>query len=218
MKDIFIFRIFFTSHNSDENWLLYIRLISLPNLSARAECDLRSVFKRVLTSLNSDFSFSHTGYLTKVNDPSLFYYLPIAGGWILGFMPLPRALVWSEIRIASSRIWTRVIVSIISWTPPIFVCFVYHIKSNNIQIKKKYCIYIYIYIYMAERYDPKCNVKLGGFRCQLLESYVSSHTEELGYNKTACRWMTIYIYIYIYIYNHMIVCVCVCMNKWEVSF
>ena len=29
---------------------------------------------------------------------------------------------------------------------------------------------------------------------------VSSHIEELWYNKTECLWMTIYIYIYIYIY------------------
>ena len=32
---------------------------------------------------------------------------------------------------------------------------------------------------LAERYDTKPNVKLGGFRSQLQASYVSSHTEEL---------------------------------------
>ena len=32
---------------------------------------------------------------------------------------------------------------------------------------------------LAEGYDTKSNVKLGGYRSQLQESYVSSHTEEL---------------------------------------
>ena len=50
---------------------------------------------------------------------------------------------------------------------------------------------------LAERYDTKSNVQLGGFRSQLQASYVSSHTEELLYNETVCLWMTIYIYIYI---------------------
>ena len=52
---------------------------------------------------------------------------------------------------------------------------------------------------LAERYDTKSNVKLGGFRPQLQASYVPSQTEELWYNEIVCLWMTIYIYIYIYI-------------------
>ena len=47
---------------------------------------------------------------------------------------------------------------------------------------------------LAERYDTKSNIKLGGFRSQLQELYVSSHTEELSYNETVYQWMTIYIY------------------------
>ena len=50
---------------------------------------------------------------------------------------------------------------------------------------------------LAERFDTKSNVKLGGFRSQLQASYVSSLTEELRYNETVCLWMTIYTYIYI---------------------
>ena len=50
---------------------------------------------------------------------------------------------------------------------------------------------------LAERSVTKSNVKLSGFRSQLQASYVSSHTEELWYNETVCRWVTIYIYIYI---------------------
>ena len=57
---------------------------------------------------------------------------------------------------------------------------------------------------LAERSNTKSNVMLGGFQSQLQASYVSSHTEELWYNKTVCLWMTIYIYIYIYVYGYLI--------------
>ena len=39
---------------------------------------------------------------------SLPYYLPIAGGRIIGFIPFPRVLVLCEMQSVSSRIWTRV--------------------------------------------------------------------------------------------------------------
>ena len=47
---------------------------------------------------------------------------------------------------------------------------------------------------LTVRSDTKSNVKLGGFQSQLQTSYMSSHTEELWYNKTVCLRMTIYIY------------------------
>ena len=68
--------------------------------------------KRSLTGLNSEFSFSYTSCLTKAEEPSLPYYLPIAGGRIFGFTPFPRVLVLCEIQSVTSRIWTRVAVSI----------------------------------------------------------------------------------------------------------
>ena len=37
---------------SKKKWLL------LPNSTARAECDTRSIFKQILTGLNSEFYFS----------------------------------------------------------------------------------------------------------------------------------------------------------------
>ena len=42
--------------------------------------------------------------------PSLSYYLPIAGGRIIGFIPFPRVLVLCEMQSVSSRIWTRIAV------------------------------------------------------------------------------------------------------------
>ena len=51
---------------------------------------------------------------------------------------------------------------------------------------------------LAEQYDTKSSIKVGGFWSQLQASYMSSHTEELWYNETVCLWMTLYIYIYIY--------------------
>ena len=69
-------------------------------------------FKRSLTGFNSEFSFSETSCLTKAEEPSLSYYLPIAGGRIIGFIPFPRVLVLCEMQSVSSRIWIRVAVSI----------------------------------------------------------------------------------------------------------
>ena len=79
---------------------------------ARTGYDTRSIFKRSLTGLNSQFSFFYTSCLTKAEEPSLPYYLPIAGGRIIGFIPFPMVLVQCEIQLVSSRIWTRVAVSI----------------------------------------------------------------------------------------------------------
>ena len=69
-------------------------------------------FKRSLTGLNSEFSFSKTICLTKAEEPSLSYYLPITGGRIIWFIPFPKILVLCKMQSVSSRIWTRVAVSI----------------------------------------------------------------------------------------------------------
>ena len=45
-------------------------------------------------------------------EPSLSYYLSIAGGRIIGFIPFPRVLVLCEMQSVSSRIWTRIAVLI----------------------------------------------------------------------------------------------------------
>ena len=45
-------------------------------------------------------------------EPSLSYYLPIAGGRIIGFIPFPRVLVLCEMQSVSSWIWTRIAVFI----------------------------------------------------------------------------------------------------------
>ena len=65
-------------------------IILFTNPSAQAGYDTRSIFKRSLTGLNSEFSFSKTSCLTKAEEPSLSYYLPIAGRRIIGFIPFPR--------------------------------------------------------------------------------------------------------------------------------
>ena len=62
--------------------------------------------------MNSEFSFSYTSCLTKAEEPSLPYCLPVAGGRIIGFIPFPRVLVLCEMQLVSSRIWTRVAISI----------------------------------------------------------------------------------------------------------
>ena len=48
--------------------------------------------------LNSEFSFSYTSCLAKAEEPCLPYYLPIAGGRIIGYIPFPRVLVLCEMQ------------------------------------------------------------------------------------------------------------------------
>ena len=89
-------------------WFMHI----FTNPSTRAGDDTRSSFKQSLTGLNSEFSFSYTSCPTKAEEPSLPYYLPIAGGRIIGFIPFSRVLVLCKMQSVLSRIWTRVAVSI----------------------------------------------------------------------------------------------------------
>ena len=79
---------------------------------ARAGCGTRSVFKRIITDLSSEFSFSSTCCLTKDKELSLHYCLPIVGARIIGFIPFPRVLVQCEMQSALTRIWTRIALSI----------------------------------------------------------------------------------------------------------
>ena len=103
---------FFVSFMYLTLFLANVLFILFTNPSARAGYDTRSTFKRSLTGFNSEFSFSYTSCLTKAEEPSLSYYLPIAGGRIIGFIPFPRVLVLCEMQSVSSRIWTRVAVFI----------------------------------------------------------------------------------------------------------
>ena len=93
-------------------WSMLGNLILFTNPSARTGYETRSNFKRSLTGLNSEFSFSETIGLTKAEEPSLPFYLPIAGGRIIEFIPFPGVLVLCEMQLVTSKIWTRVAVSI----------------------------------------------------------------------------------------------------------
>ena len=94
----------------------------------------KSILKRSLTGLNTGFSFSLTSCLTKAEEASLSYYLPIARGRIIEFIPFPRVFMLCEMQSVSSRIWSRVAVSI-------------SIDDNHYTTGTSY-IYIYIYIYI----------------------------------------------------------------------
>ena len=89
-------------------WAIKKYVIILTTPFARAGNETRSIFKRSLTGLNSEFSFSKTSCLTKAEESSLL----IAGGRIIGFIPFSRVLAQCEMQSVSSRIWTRVAVSI----------------------------------------------------------------------------------------------------------
>ena len=69
-------------------------------------------YKWSLTGMNLGFSFSETGYHTKFKELGLLYYLPIAGGRIVGFILFPKILVLCQMQPALLRIWTLVDISI----------------------------------------------------------------------------------------------------------
>ena len=74
-------------HNTQPNhWYKY-----LPNPSAWAGCN------------KGQFSFSSIGCHTKVKNTCLLYYLSIAGGRIVGFIPFPGALALWEMLTVLSR-------------------------------------------------------------------------------------------------------------------
>ena len=86
--------------------MMMMMMILFTNPSARAGYDTRSIFEfRVFLLLDY---LPHQGWRTLVWRT----YLPIAGGRIIGFIPFPRVLVLCEMQSASSRIWTRVTMSI----------------------------------------------------------------------------------------------------------
>ena len=68
----------------------YLLLSYLPNPSARAGYDTRSIFKWSLTGLNSEFSFSSTSCLPKAEELSLPYYFPHS--WIVFSYTSP--IIW----------------------------------------------------------------------------------------------------------------------------
>ena len=106
---------------------IYIYIHTHTHLPTQAGYDTRSIFKWSLTGLNSEFSFSQTSCLTKAEEPSLPYYLPRAGERIIGFIPFPKVL-----QSVSSRIWTRVTMSI-------------YYDDNHYTTGISFDIYIYIY-------------------------------------------------------------------------
>ena len=113
------------------------------NTSAWTECETRSIFKRSLIGLNTEFLLDWLSYQGK--RASMPYYLPISGGWILGCIPFPRVLALYEMQTTTLRTWTLVTVSIsytnnhyttsayvcLSFTPLAILC---HSKANLLSI------------------------------------------------------------------------------------
>ena len=95
-------------------WLFLLTAYIFTNPFARVGYDTRSIFKRSLTGLNLEFFFSKTSCHTKAEEPSLPYYLPIAGGRIIGFIPFPRVLVLCEMQSAYQSLKYFVLNSTIS--------------------------------------------------------------------------------------------------------
>ena len=62
-----------------------------------------SIFKRCLTSLNSEFFFSNAGCLTKAKELVCPTYLPIDGRRVIGIIHFPKVSVLCKMQSAASR-------------------------------------------------------------------------------------------------------------------
>ena len=120
-------------------------------------------FKRSLTGLNSEFYFSLTSCLTKAEEPRLPYYLPIGGGRIIGFIPFPRVLVRYEMQSVSSRIWTRVAVSI--------SCDGNHYTTGTSKINVSDSLWLSFLCLLSQRWLQLGKEYLGNKRCFFCSFY-----------------------------------------------
>ena len=106
----------------------------LPNPPQWAGCNARSIFKWSLTDLNSDFPSPRFVPLPR-QKKSVFFTIYHAGVRIIGFIPFPKVLMLCEMQSTSSRIGTRLALSI---------SFDYNHYTTDTST-----IYIYIYIYVC---------------------------------------------------------------------
>ena len=83
--------------------------------------DIRLIFKRSFTGLNSEFSFSKTGCKIKAKEISLTHYLPIAGRRITRFIPClisrctansPQAIALKRHQSETREVWKNFLVPV----------------------------------------------------------------------------------------------------------
>ena len=92
------------------------------------------------------FSLFYTGCLTQANEPSLIYYLSIAGGRRDWFISFSWALVQSKILTTLLRIWTQ-ISSSISYENNCYTTCIIHIHTPSWKIELWYLeVLITIYV------------------------------------------------------------------------
>ena len=97
------------------------------NPTAQSGCDTWSIFKRSLINLNLEFSFFKVSWNSKIREPIVSFYLPKAGGRVVGFLLFQRVLALYVIQTASSRVWALVNVCVSCsyrhCTETVLICF-----------------------------------------------------------------------------------------------
>ena len=92
-RDSFLNRVCIYPTPPPRTGILFESSMYLPNPSATDRVWQMNNFK---AGLNSVFNFYEFGCLTKAQEISLYFYLPIVGRRTYVFMPLPSAIVRSE--------------------------------------------------------------------------------------------------------------------------
>ena len=148
------------------------------------------------------------------------YYLPIAGRRIIWFIPFPRVLVLCEMQSVSSRIWTRVVVSIPyddnHYTTSTSVFFFQEANVIKCLSSKVVELATRIQILIEDAYIWHTNDNLGKHMHTL--NFPTSRSKYWGkiglFNlriATCVGEEKTHTHTHIYIYIYICVCVCVCM-------
>ena len=111
---------------------IYIKIIHLSRTRHKVKFFMRTWIQSLLSLRSVEIS-----RLKRI----LFYYLPIYGEIIDGFMPFSRKLEQCEMKSAPSKSWTQDTVSIFYFDN-------HYIKSTSTHAYIYIYIYIYIYMYI----------------------------------------------------------------------
>ena len=159
----------------------------------------RSIFKRSWTGLNLEFSFSKTSCLSKAKEPSLPYYLPIAGERIIGFIS---SSVVCQTREPSRNLELRTfwMLQVQSW-----------LQASKNTGRLNTCIRLWLT--ESERVTPVDSIKDVVWSFVKAGGHIVWNVVEITIKMKTIVWKPLIINIYIYIYIHIYIYIYIYIYK-----
>ena len=140
----------------------------------------RSIFQRSKAGLNSEF------FLNKAKEPGLPYYLSIARGRIVGFIPFPRVFACYEMQTVSSRFELGSpcpsTITVISRSPPRVCMFVIQPLTHlyiQLFISYIYCMEGYFIGYIGCKFLSSPSLFTNSWIWEKVQHSLSNPTKEL---------------------------------------